>query len=80
MQHAFLKGESIWNVKVKQDDPWTWRKMLKIRSAMHEHTEVIIGDGRHTMLFFDNWLRIGNLAKYMNSDVKVWGESMKVCC
>lgn len=52
VQQTFLKGESIWNIKAREDDP---------------------------SLFHDNWLCIGNLTKYMNADMKVWGENIKVC-
>lgn len=79
VQQTFLKGESIWNIKAREDDPWTWKKLLKVRGLFHDHIEVIVGNGRNTSLFHDNWLCIGNLTKYMNADMKVWGENIKVC-
>lgn len=46
---------------------------------MHEHINIIIGDGKDTKLFYDNWLPFGNLAKLMSNDIKVWGEDLNVC-
>lgn len=62
---------------MKNDDPWTWKKLLKLRNNMYEYINTLVGDGRDTMLFYDNWLPVGNLAKFMD-DVHVWGENMKV--
>lgn len=70
----YLKGKSVWALEPRQDDPWTWKKLLKARSGFRDRVETIIGDGRQTSLFYDNWLKCGNLARYMNSDMHVWGE------
>lgn len=76
-QQNFLKGVSVWNIKPKQDDPWTWKKLMKIRQVMYEHIITVVDDGRDTMLFYDNWLPCGNLAKFMGDDIHVWRDNVR---
>lgn len=45
---------------------------------MHDHVIIVVSDGRDTMLFYDNWLPCGNLAKFMGEDIHAWGENVKV--
>ena len=75
-QAAYLKGQSIWQVKAKGDSPWSWRKLLKLRESFKEHVLVMIGDGRRVSLFFDAWLDCGSLSE--GQEVRVWGSRLKV--
>lgn len=75
---VYFKGHSIWAVGEKNDDPWTWRKLLKIRGSFRLHTRTIIGDGRHTKLFYDSWLQSGPLRDTVDHDIKLWGGKMLV--
>lgn len=52
--------------------------MLKIRNLAKPFIQCIIGDGRQTSLFYDNWLEIGLLADNMQKDMKIWGDQLKV--
>lgn len=47
---VMLKGRSTPN-----DCSWVWRKLLKLRSMMQPHLRYIIGDGKSTKFWYDNW-------------------------
>lgn len=75
----YMKGESIWSVDPKIDDPWYWKKLLKLRTIVVGHIQVMVGDGRHVKLFYDNWTKEGPLCDFMRNDCKVWGSALNVC-
>lgn len=54
--NTLLKGQSIWQIRVPNDYSWSWRQILKARSVVKEFIKVIVGDGRHTSLFYNLWL------------------------
>lgn len=78
VQAVYLKGESVWNVEIKYNDPWSWRKMVKLKEILSRYVKVMVGDGRTTSLFYDNWLHIGSLSSHTNLRVNVWGSSTLV--
>lgn len=41
---------------------WVWRKLLNLRSIVQPHIKVVIGNGKTTSLWFDNWHPLGPLA------------------
>lgn len=75
-----LKGRSIWAIEVPQDCSWAWRKILQLRTSIHQHIEVIVGDGRECSLFFDNWLNGKSLIEVIgnNECVNQWGSLLRV--
>lgn len=75
---AYLHDESIWEVAPKNDQPWVWKKILKLRSLVRPHVSCQVGDGRQTSLFYDKWLLLKPLCEYMLNDVKNWGRNLKV--
>lgn len=75
---AYLKGRSIWNARARDDHPWCWRKLLKLRDAVKNHVEYLVGDGRQLYLFFDNWLISGPISAEIGTNVRRWGENLRV--
>lgn len=75
MKTAYLKGESIWKVKAKDDQPWCWRKLLKLRDRFKHHSQTAIGDGQQASLFFDNWLASGPIA---DASTCIWGSTLNM--
>lgn len=58
-----LKGKSFWEVKMPSNPSWVWRKMLNIRIIVQPHIKTIIGNGKDTSLWYDNWHPLGPLAE-----------------
>ena len=54
-----LRGHSLWDISIPTSSSWTWRKVLQLRSIYRPLIKYLIGDGRHTSLWFDNWLPSG---------------------
>lgn len=76
---AYLKGRNIWQIAISPDYPWSWRKLLKLRTEFQRHTKVLIGDGRQTSLFYDDWLDCGPLIHIIGEEeVANWGLSLTV--
>ena len=48
---------------------WTWRKVLQLRPVYRPLIKTLIGDGRHTSLWFDNWLPFGPIHQRMGDRV-----------
>lgn len=75
---VYMKGKSLWTAAAKDNHPWSWRKILKLRSSMLPHIECKIGDGRQFSLFYDNWLRIGTLNDLTTNAAQSCGENLTV--
>lgn len=75
---SYLKEECLWNAKARKDDPWSWRKVLKIRDNFAQHIKVILGDGRQASLFYDNWLPNGAIGPRLDCDLAIWGDNLSV--
>lgn len=74
-KNAYLKDDSIWTTKPTDDQPWAWRKLLKLREVFKEHTRVIIGNGKTALLFLDNWRGTGTIADLIGHGVNSWGNT-----
>ncbi|KAJ9535832.1 hypothetical protein OSB04_un001013 [Centaurea solstitialis] len=61
-----LKGRCFWDVGEVFDAPWFWRKIIRIRDDFRCNLVSIIGDGRSTFLWFDNWHPLGPLCQFIS--------------
>ncbi|GKC03395.1 hypothetical protein Tco_0995005 [Tanacetum coccineum] len=50
-----LKGNSIWEVDIDDNDSGTWKALLNLRSKIRESVWKKIGDGKNTNVWFDKW-------------------------
>ncbi|GAA0171945.1 hypothetical protein LIER_25868 [Lithospermum erythrorhizon] len=53
-----LKGLSIWSIKPKSTDSWTWRPYVKM----------VVGDGKDTSFWYDCWHKKGILVDKLSDD------------
>ncbi|KAJ0907507.1 putative RNA-directed DNA polymerase [Helianthus annuus] len=54
--HSYrLQGRSFWDVPVKSNITWSWRKMLSLRSHIRNHVWTNVGNGKTTFVWFDKW-------------------------
>ncbi|GJY29993.1 putative RNA-directed DNA polymerase, eukaryota, reverse transcriptase zinc-binding domain protein [Tanacetum coccineum] len=66
--HAYkLKGRSFWEVPLRGNMSWGWRKILQLRPIIREFIWHKIGNGTSTSLWFDTWCQAGPLAKHVSS-------------
>lgn len=57
-----IKSRNIWELKLSGECSWAWRKMMKLRHLARDKVIHLIGNGRSTSLWFDNWHPLGPLA------------------
>lgn len=61
-----LKGKSFWQVKeTTQIGSWMWRKMLKMRDLAKMFYRKEVGNGRHTLFWYDKWSAKGVMIDYI---------------
>lgn len=78
VESAYLCGSSFWNIQPKANDPWFWKKLLKLRHVFLAHLSILIGDGRQTSLFYDPWIGDRPLESRMDVSPVIWGENLTV--
>ncbi|GJZ17783.1 putative reverse transcriptase domain-containing protein, partial [Tanacetum coccineum] len=50
-----LRGRSFWEVSIRADSSWGWRKLLQLRDTVRPFFVSTLGDGMNTSVLFDNW-------------------------
>ncbi|GJT81127.1 RNA-directed DNA polymerase, eukaryota, reverse transcriptase zinc-binding domain protein [Tanacetum coccineum] len=58
---------NFWDIPVLNDSSWGWRKLLQCRDVLREHFVCRIGDGSQTSVWYDNWLSLGPLSKFISN-------------
>lgn len=56
----------FWDVPMRNDDCWAWKKLLQCRDVLRSHIVTRIGDGKNTSVWFDNWSVIGPLCLFIS--------------
>ncbi|GJY45931.1 hypothetical protein Tco_0434994 [Tanacetum coccineum] len=62
-----LKGRSFWDIPLRGNVSWGWRKILQLRPTISEFIWCNLGDGAITSLWFDKWCEMGPLANLISS-------------
>ncbi|GJR76642.1 retrotransposon protein, putative, ty1-copia subclass [Tanacetum coccineum] len=60
-----LRGQTFWDVPVKDEMSWGWRKLLQLRDIMRPFFSVKLGNGMSTSLWYDNWCSTSPLSNYL---------------
>ncbi|GJS99759.1 hypothetical protein Tco_0820929 [Tanacetum coccineum] len=60
-------GRSFWDVPLRGNMSWGWRKMLQRRPIIRDFIWCKLGDGARTLLWFDRWCDAGPIAKYVST-------------
>ncbi|GJW93322.1 putative RNA-directed DNA polymerase [Tanacetum coccineum] len=61
--HAYkLNGRNFWDVPIRGNMSWSWRKILQLRPSIREFIWRKIGNGSSTSIWFDKWCHEGPLA------------------
>jgi hypothetical protein len=56
-----LKRKSFWSVRIPQNCPWNWKKILKLRDIAKRFLRFEVGNGEHIHLWLDWWHLAGIL-------------------
>ncbi|GJX24645.1 reverse transcriptase zinc-binding domain-containing protein [Tanacetum coccineum] len=62
-----LNNRNFWDVLIRGNISWGWRKVLQLRPLIRPFIWSSIGDGVTTSLWFDNWSSLGPLADFIPS-------------
>ncbi|GJX51416.1 putative reverse transcriptase domain-containing protein [Tanacetum coccineum] len=60
-----LRGRSFWDIPLKADISWGWRKILKLCDTVRPFIKTKIGDGSKTSVWFDSWCALSSLNRFL---------------
>ena len=60
-----LSTQSFWAIEPVQADSWAWKRLLKLRTLAIRFCKSVLGNGRTTSFWFDNWTPLGQLITYL---------------
>ncbi|KAJ0548751.1 putative RNA-directed DNA polymerase [Helianthus annuus] len=64
--HSYrIRDRSVWDIPLKNDASWTWRKLLQLRPIIRNYIWVKVGDGTGTMIWFDKWHEICPISSFI---------------
>ncbi|GJW77555.1 hypothetical protein Tco_0139237 [Tanacetum coccineum] len=58
-----LRGRSFWDIPIRAEASWGWRKLLQLWEKVWPFFWVKIGNGLNISVMFDNWCKFSPLAK-----------------
>nr|XP_043630001.1 uncharacterized protein LOC122601300 [Erigeron canadensis] len=50
-----LRGRSFWDIPLRGNMPWSWKKLLAIRPLVRNHFWHSLGNGQNTFAWHDTW-------------------------
>ncbi|GJY89248.1 hypothetical protein Tco_0503876 [Tanacetum coccineum] len=62
-----LNGRNFWDIPLRGNMSWGWRKILKLRPLIREFIWHKIGNGAATSLWYDKWCDLGPLSNHISS-------------
>ena len=62
-----LRGRNFWDVPMRGNMTWSWRKILQIRPLVRQFFWYNIGNGLRVSAWFDKWCSIGPLSLIVSS-------------
>ncbi|GKB75951.1 zf-RVT domain-containing protein, partial [Tanacetum coccineum] len=70
---------NFWDVPIRNDCSWGWRKILQCRDDLREHIVHSISDGSQTSVWFDVWSSLGPLSNFI-SKRDIYDAGMSLDC
>ncbi|GKE20061.1 putative RNA-directed DNA polymerase, partial [Tanacetum coccineum] len=61
-----LRGRTFWDIPVKNEMSWGWRKLLQLRDVMPPFFWVTLGNGMSTSIWYDKWCMAAPLCNYLS--------------
>ncbi|GJR00895.1 RNA-directed DNA polymerase, eukaryota, reverse transcriptase zinc-binding domain protein [Tanacetum coccineum] len=73
-----IKGNCIWDLKVKKNFSWNLKQILSLRDNIRRNVGYKIGNGRGCFIWYDRWHSNGPLCRVISNDmVKSSGFDLK---
>ncbi|GJY89862.1 hypothetical protein Tco_0505058 [Tanacetum coccineum] len=65
--HSYrLKDRIFWDVPIKYDSSWGWRKILQMREVLKDFVMHKLGNGKSTSAWFDKWHPNGPFSAFIS--------------
>ncbi|GJZ51831.1 putative RNA-directed DNA polymerase [Tanacetum coccineum] len=65
--HSYrLKDRFFWDVPIKYDSSWGWRKILQMREVLKDFVMHKLGNGKSTSAWFDKWHPNGPFSAFIS--------------
>ncbi|GKB92899.1 retrovirus-related pol polyprotein from transposon TNT 1-94, partial [Tanacetum coccineum] len=61
-----LRGRTFWDILVKNEMSWGWRKLLQLRDVMRPFFWVTLGNGMSTSIWYDKWCMAALLCQHLS--------------
>nr|GFB98989.1 RNA-directed DNA polymerase, eukaryota, reverse transcriptase zinc-binding domain protein [Tanacetum cinerariifolium] len=61
-----LRGKSLWEVQKEANDSWMWKCLLELRCKIRQNIFKVLGDGKGTNFWFDQWNSKGTLSEIIS--------------
>ncbi|GJT58610.1 RNA-directed DNA polymerase, eukaryota, reverse transcriptase zinc-binding domain protein, partial [Tanacetum coccineum] len=75
-----LKGKSIWEAEINNNDSHGWKELMRIRDKIKPYVKFRIGDGKSIFVWHDKWCDQGPLDRFIqNRDIYDVRMSNKDC-
>ncbi|PWA56768.1 reverse transcriptase domain, Reverse transcriptase zinc-binding domain protein [Artemisia annua] len=62
-----LRCRNFWDVPIRGNMSWSWRKILQIRPLVRQFVWYNIGNGLKASAWFDKWCSVGPLSLIVSS-------------
>ncbi|XP_021996306.1 uncharacterized protein LOC110893508 [Helianthus annuus] len=64
-----IRGRSFWDLSLRQNVTWSWRKLLNIRPVIQQHCWTKLGNGTTTSVWLDTWDDVCPLSSFITPRV-----------
>ncbi|GJT92143.1 RNA-directed DNA polymerase, eukaryota, reverse transcriptase zinc-binding domain protein [Tanacetum coccineum] len=64
-----IKGNCIWDLKVKKNFSWNLKQILSLRDSIRRNVGYKIGNGRGCFIWYDRWHSNGPICRLISNDV-----------
>ena len=65
MMNEYVKDSNFWEAPMDLLHSGTWKFITESRQIAKKHMKVCIGNGEHTSLWYDSWLKGGALIDHV---------------
>ncbi|KAG7541738.1 Reverse transcriptase zinc-binding domain [Arabidopsis thaliana x Arabidopsis arenosa] len=66
--HHHIRGKSFWSLPESVHLSWNWKCLLRLRALAEPFVKCDVGNGIKASFWFDNWLSLGPLIKFIGDD------------
>nr|GEU30880.1 hypothetical protein [Tanacetum cinerariifolium] len=72
-----LRGRTLWEIPLRDNMSWGWRKILQVRPIVRQFIWYRLGDGSRTSAWFDKWCSLSPLTQII-SNRNIYGAGLQL--